>query len=107
MIQQQTEKGREIAAILEKLAEELKFFPKETAQLLYARQLAATGISVAPPVNAPGADDAGQRLNRMMEEARLKWEYASEAQKKQVTEMEERIRESNDQIRKLYEQKMT
>jgi hypothetical protein len=102
------EKEEKVATILKSLSEELSFFPKETAQILYARQLADNPIAVTIPENVTldkqsKTAEGNQRLKKMMEEARLKWEYASEAQKKQAAEMEALILESNEQIRKLYE----
>lgn len=93
-----------IAAILRQLSEELNFFPKETAQLMYARQLADS----PDPISMPGSDndkkkaEQHQRLNKMMEEAKLKWTYAGDSQKKNVKEMESVIQEYNDKIKALF-----
>lgn len=97
----------QVALILKELAETLGFFPKETAQLMYAKQLAGTDMEVAV-TGQPGADkkkteEGNQRLKKMMEEGKLKWEYASEAQQKKVAEMETVIAESNDKIKAMYE----
>ena len=97
----------QVAAILKELTETMSHFPKETAQIMYAKQLADTGITLAVP-EQPGQDkkkieENNQHLKKMMEEGKLKWEYASEAQKKKAIEMEAAIAESNDKIKKVYE----
>lgn len=97
----------QVALILKELAETLSFFPKETAQLMYAKQLSGTEKEVTLP-EQPGMDkkkteEGNQRLKKMMDEGKLKWEYASEAQQKKVTEMEAAIAASNDKIKAVYE----
>ncbi len=96
----------QVAQILKELEETLRFFPKETAQLMYAKQLAGTDMAVAVPEQAgmdkKKAEEANQRLKKMMDEGKLKWEYASEAQQKKAAEMEAAIAASNDKIKAVY-----
>lgn len=100
----------QVAALLKELMETLSYFPKETAQLMYAKQLADTDLTVTIPeaagIDKKKAEEGNQRLKKMMDEGKLKWEYASESQQKKVLEMEALIAENNEQIKKLYEAAM-
>ena len=100
----------QVSMLLKELMETLSYFPKETAQIMYAKQLADTDLAVTIPdeagIDKKKAEEGNQRLKKMMEEGKLKWEYASEGQQKKVLEMEALIAESNDKIKKLYEAAM-
>ena len=108
-MKQLKETEAQVAAILKQLAEDMNFFPKETAQLMYARQLAGTEIRVGIPEEVVldkkmKTEEGNKHLQKMMEEAKLKWDYASESQKKNVRELEAMIAESNEKIKQLYTQ---
>lgn len=85
---------------------ELGFFSKDIAQIMYAKQLAESEINIMIPEEA-GVDNkitdaAAQRIKKMIEEAKLKLEYASDSQLKKVVEMEDIIKTTQDKIKKLY-----
>jgi hypothetical protein len=96
-----------VAVLLQELTEALSQFPKETAQIMYAKQLDGTGLTPAiheeAGMDRKKAEEGNQRLKKMMDEGRLKWEYASESQQKKVLEMEALIAANKESIKKLYE----
>lgn len=97
----------QVSAIIKELMEELACYSKEIAQIMYAKQLVATEVQIAIPEGSGIAEkkieSSNQRLKKMIDEAKLKLEYASNSQLKQVNEMEELICISNEKIKKLYE----
>jgi hypothetical protein len=94
------------AAIARETAEALKAFPREIALIMYMGQIIEGEVSVAIPEDTPlhktNSQEAGRQVNKLLDEARLKWEYATEAQKKQAMEMAQIIQEGNERIRQLY-----
>lgn len=94
----------QVALLLKELSETMNFFPKEIAQIMYAKQLTDTvaNIPANTGMDKKKIEEGNQRIRKMMEEGKLKWEYATEAQKKKVAEMEAAIIEINNKIKDLY-----
>jgi hypothetical protein len=90
----------QIQHIVEQMNEALRFYPRELLQMYYARQLA----TLPPEVRVQAhSDEAGnKRIEKMMAEASLTWEYATEAQKRKLQEIAEIIAEHNNQIAALF-----
>lgn len=90
----------QIQHIVDQMNEALTFYPRELLQMYYARQMAALPPEVTVQAHS---DEAGnKRLEKMMVDASLTWEYATETQKRKLQEIEEIIAEHNKQIAALF-----
>lgn len=96
----------EAAQIAKKMAEALKQYDKEMAMLLYAKQWSDTKMNTTFPEGTEhkktNNKEAAQKLEKMMEDAKLKWKYVTENDKKKVLEMEKIVLEGQEQIKALY-----
>lgn len=105
------ELAEKAAAIAMDTAEKLKHFSRDTAMVMYGSQLveikvkpAFTGESVHKKMTN---EEANKKLDKMMEQAKTKWQYATEADKKKAKEMEQVVLEGKQKIKKLYEDALT
>lgn len=106
-MQDPKQKGAAVAAILKEMEADIRLYPGEIVQMMYARQLEQLETGFALPgredQDPKKTEEDRRRMEKMTEEGKLKWAYASESQKKKVSELEAIIDEYNQKIKKLYE----
>ena len=98
------------AAIAKATAESLKIFTKETAMLLYAKQMQQNALPNFPKNTEHkkiNNKEANAKLEKMMIDAKLKWKYATDDDKKKVLKMEMIIIDSDNKIKELYKPILT
>jgi hypothetical protein len=104
--EQMKQKAEQAAAIAKEIAEALKAFDKETALLMYAKQMGNRKPNTAFPEDAGHRkmdnEEATERLDKTLAAARLKWKYASESDKEKVAQMERIVAEGQERIKQLY-----
>jgi hypothetical protein len=96
------------AAIAKETAETLKLFTRDTAMLLYAKQMVDNNMNMTPTF-PEGTEhkkidnkEANEKLNKMLEEAKQKWKYADEPSRKKAMQMEKIVLEGQEKIKAVY-----
>lgn len=95
------------AIILKEVNEQLKLFPADVLQMLYVKQLEENKqtvdfINEQTTQVFKNEKDKG-RIKKMMEEARLKWTFATDKQKKALEEIQKVVQQGNERIMQLYQ----
>jgi len=94
------------AAIVRETAENLKRFSKDIALLLYAYKMQGLTAKINFPEGTAhkkgNNKEAEKKLEKMMEDAMLKWKYASEPDKKKAMQMDKIMIDSDEKIRAVY-----
>ncbi len=100
------ELAEKAAAIAKETAESLKRFSKDTAMLLYAYRMHGNNAKINFPEGTVhkklNNKEADRKLEQMMEDARLKWKYAPEDDKKKAMKMDKIMTDSDEKIRAVY-----
>ncbi|MES2774755.1 MAG: hypothetical protein V4722_11255 [Bacteroidota bacterium] len=95
------------ASIAKETAERLKIFSKDTALLFYAYRMQGSAAKMNFPEGTAhkkgNNKEADKKLEKMMEDARLKWKYAPDADKKKAMQMDKIILDSDEKIRAVYQ----
>ncbi|MFT4204242.1 MAG: hypothetical protein QM610_10050 [Chitinophagaceae bacterium] len=97
--------AEQAAQIARQMAENLKTFGREVASLYYAKQMLDIPIPEFPSETQHTKFDnhkANEKLKKMLEEAKQKWKYASENEKRKVAEMEKVVSDGQERIKMLY-----
>lgn len=94
------------AGIAKLTAEALKHFGRDTAILLYAKQMGENNMQTMFPEGTQhkktNNKEAAQKLDKMMADAKLKWKYAPDNDKRKVMDMEKIMKESDEKIKAVY-----
>ena len=94
------------ATIAKQTADSLKMFTRETAMLVYAKQMVDSNINTnfAEGTTHKKMDnkEANTKMNKMLEEAKLKWKYADESSQKRAAQMEKIIIDGQTRIKEIY-----
>lgn len=98
--------AEQAAKIAMATAEKLKKFDKDTCMLMYAKQMGDMQLNTTFPEGTAHKKmdnkQATQKLEKMMHDAKIKWKYASDKEKKRAMDMEKIVLEGNEKIRALY-----
>jgi type IV secretory pathway VirB4 component len=94
------------AEIAKQTAESLKHFDRNTAMLMYAKQMGDRKMNTEFPEGTEhkktNNKEAAEKLDKMIQNAQLKWKYATDADKKKVMDMEKIMLQSDEKIRAVY-----
>jgi hypothetical protein len=94
------------AEIAKQTAESLKHFDRNTATLMYAKQMGDGKMNTQFPEGTEhkktNNKDATNKLDKLIQDAQLKWKYATDTDKKRVLDMEKIIKASDEKIKALY-----
>ncbi|MEO7310826.1 MAG: hypothetical protein ABIX01_10545 [Chitinophagaceae bacterium] len=94
------------AEIAKQTAESLKHFDRNTAMLMYAKQMGDGKMNTQFPEGTEhkktNNKEAARKLEKLIQDAQLKWKYAPDTDKKKVLDMEKIITASDQKIRALY-----
>lgn len=93
------------AAIAKDTSESLRKFGKDISMLYYALQLKNMSMTLFPDNTEHKKMDnkkANEKLKEMIEEGKQKCKYASQNDKRKVTEMEKILAEGQKRIKELY-----
>jgi hypothetical protein len=94
------------AEIAKQTAESLKHFDRDTAMLMYAKQMGDGKMNTQFPEGTQhkktNNKEATQKLDKLMHDAHLKWKYATDTDKKRVLDMEKIIKAGDEKIKALY-----
>lgn len=92
--------------ILDEVNEQLKLYTQDEMQMMYAKQM------IEHNVDFDATDEQScttfknekdrQRLTKMLADAKLKWSFASDKQKKTVTIIQAIMAHGNERIKELY-----
>jgi hypothetical protein len=92
--------------IAKQTAESLKHFDRNIATLMYAKQIGNNKMNTQFPEGTEhkkmNNKEAAQKLDKMIQDAQLKWKYATDTDKKRVLDMEKIMKASDEKIKALY-----
>jgi hypothetical protein len=98
--------AEQAAEIAKQTAEQLKRFDKETAMLMYAKQMGDGKMNTHFPEGTAhkktNNKEAAQKLDKLIQDAQLKWKYAPDTDKKKALDMEKIVIAGDEKIRALY-----
>ena len=94
------------ATIAKQTADSLKMFTRETAMLVYAKQMVDSNINTnfAEGTTHKKMDNqqANKKMDKMLEDAKLKWKYADDSSKRKAAQMEKIIMDGQTKIKAIY-----